>query len=221
MSRGPATTTFEAMGIRGAAVDPDVALMLALQKGNDAAFAELVARHQSRIVALICRFVGNETEAEDLAQEVFLRVYRTRHRYQPKARFSTWLYRIAANISLNALRNRRRRLAISLPLTFDSDETQEGQTSEHVRDPRETPPGARLEGDELRERVREAIDKLPETQRMAVVLNKYEDLSYDEIASVMECSTMAVKSLLARARTNLRDSLEYYLKTGRLRQALT
>jgi len=220
MSRGPAAGGYEAIGVRGAAVDPDVALMMALQRGDESAFAELVTRHQTRIISLIYRFVGNEAEAEDLAQEVFLRVYRTRHRYQPKARFSTWLYRIAANISLNALRNSHRRRGISVPLAYDSEETQEGRTSEHVEDRRGAPPGARVETDELRCQVRQAVGHLPESQRVAVILNKYEGLSYEEIAAVMNCSTMAVKSLLARARANLRERLEHYLKTGRLRHSV-
>jgi len=221
MARPSPAVSYEAIGARGAAVDPDVALMMALKQGDDEAFAELVRRHEPRIVTLIYRFVGNEAEAEDLAQEVFLRIYRTRHRYQPKARFSTWLYRIAANISLNALRSRSRRRNISVPLSFDSEETQEGKTSEHVEDHRCAAPGARMEDCELRGQVREAVDQLPESQKVSVILNKYEGMSYDDIASVMGCSTMAVKSLLARARGNLRERLEYYIKTGRVRQAVS
>ena len=220
MAKVSAATTYEAIGARGAALDPDVALMLALKQGDDSAFTELVHRHQSRVITLIYRFVSNEAEAEDLAQEVFLRVYRTRERYQPKARFSTWLYRIAANISLNALRSRSRRRAINVPLTYDSDETQEGQTSEHVEDHRLPAPAARMEHAEVRDQIRTAVDQLPESQKVAVVLNKYESMSYEDIAAVMGCSTMAVKSLLARARSNLRDRLEYYVETGRVRRSV-
>lgn len=218
MARSSAAANYELIGARGAAVDPDVALMMALKEGDDSAFAELVERHQSRILTLIYRFVSNEAEAEDLAQEVFLRVYRTRHRYEPKARFSTWLYRIAANISLNALRSRSRRRNISVPLAADNDETQEGRSSQRVEDHRIAAPGARLDSAEMRGQIREAIDALPENQKVAVILNKYEDMSYDDIASVMGCSTMAVKSLLARARNNLRERLEYYVETGRIRR---
>jgi len=221
MAKASAAVSYEAMGARGAAVDPDVALMLALKAGDDTAFTELVHRHQSRVITLVYRFVGNEAEAEDLAQEVFLRVYRTRDRYEPKARFSTWLYRIAANISLNALRSRSRRKAISVPLAYDSEETQEGQTSEHVQDHRLEAPAARMEHAEIRDQIRSAVDQLPESQKVAVILNKYECLSYDDIAQVMGCSTMAVKSLLARARSNLRERLEHYVETGRLRQTVS
>lgn len=215
-----AAATYEAIGIQGAAVDPDVALMLALKDGDEAAFAELISRHQSRVVSLIYRFVGDETEAEDLAQEVFLRVFRMRDRYRPKARFSTWIYRIAANVSLNALRARSRRRCVSMPLTFDKSETQEGRTSSHVEDHRVDMPYAPMESRELHEQVQQAVDQLPETQKVAVILNKYEGMSYEEIAAIMGCSMMAVKSLLARARNNLRERLEYYMQTGRVRQNL-
>jgi len=218
MARPSTAASYEVMGVRGAAVDPDVALMMALKHGDDSAFAELLARHQARVITLVYRFVGNEAEAEDLAQEVFLRIYRTRDRYQPKARFSTWLYRIAANVSLNALRSRSRRRSISVPLAYDGAETQEGRTSQRVEDHRLSAPAERMDRSELRGQIRDAIDQLPENQKVAVVLNKYEDMSYDEIAAVMGCSTMAVKSLLARARGNLRDRLEYYIETGRIRR---
>jgi len=220
MAKTPAATTYEAIGARGAAVDPDVALMLALKQGDESAFEELVARHQARVVALVYRFVSDEAEAEDLAQEVFLRVYRTRERYQPKARFSTWIYRIAANVSLNALRSRSRRRNISVPLSYSAEETQEGQTSSHVEDHRVAQPEAHLEQQELRLQVRESVDQLPENQKVAVILNKYEGMSYDEIGAVMGCSVMAVKSLLARARSNLRQRLSHYVRTGRIRRSV-
>ncbi len=220
MARTSAAATYEAIGVQGASVDPDVALMLALKDGNEAAFAELIGRHQVRVVSLIYRFVGDEAEAEDLAQEVFLRVYRMRDRYRPKARFSTWIYRIAANVSLNALRARSRRRCVSMPMTFDNAETQEGQTSSHVEDHRVDMPYAPMENRELRDQVHQAINQLPETQKVAVILNKYEGMSYDEIAAIMGCSMMAVKSLLARARNNLREQLEFYMQTGRVRQHL-
>ncbi len=221
MGKPASAATYEALGLQGAAVDPDVALMLALKKGDESAFTELVHRHQQRVTALIYRFVADDAEAEDLAQEVFLRVYRTRHRYQPRARFSTWLYRIAANMSLNALRSRSRRSSINVPLTFDSEETQEGKTSEYVADTRSARPSEGMETSEVRRRVRKAIDRLPENQKVAVILNKFENMSYEDIAAVMGCSTMAVKSLLARARTNLRDHLSYYVRTGRVRHPVS
>jgi RNA polymerase sigma-70 factor (ECF subfamily) len=218
MAKVDVAAIYREVGASGAAADPDVALMMALKAGDETAFSELVERHQSRIITLIYRFVGNEAEAEDLAQEVFLRVYRTRQRYEPRATFSTWLYRIAANMSLNALRSRSRRRNINVPLTYDAQETQEGQTSAHVEDLKARPPSARIEDEELRGQIREAIDQLPESQKVAVILNKYEGMSYDDIGSIMGCSVMAVKSLLARARSNLHDRLEHYIATGRVRR---
>jgi len=208
-----AVAAYQALGLSGAAVDPDVALMMALKNGDPSAFADLVARHQSRVVALIYRFVGNETEAEDLAQEVFLRVFRTRDRYEPRARFSTWLYRIASNVSLNSLRSRSRRHTVSMPLVADAQENHEGRTAAQLEDLRLPAPAARLEDEELRTQIRLAIDQLPDNQKVAVILNKYENMNYDDIG----CSPLAVKSLLARARLNLRQRLDRYVRTGGLR----
>jgi RNA polymerase sigma-70 factor, ECF subfamily len=222
MTKGhAAVAAYQALGLSGAAVDPDVALMMALKAGDQAAFSDLISRHQARVITLIFRFVGNEAEAEDLAQEVFLRVYRTRDRYEPRARFSTWLYRIATNVSLNALRSRSRRHTISLPLAADGQETQEGPTAAQIEDTRLPPPNARLEDQELHAQVRQAIDLLPDNQKVAVILNKYENMNYDDIGATMGCSVMAVKSLLARARSNLRQHLEHYVRTGRLRQSVS
>jgi RNA polymerase sigma-70 factor (ECF subfamily) len=219
MAKGSAAVTaYQALGLSGAAVDPDVALMLALKSGDQSAFADLVARHQSRVVALIYRFVGNEAEADDLAQEVFLRVFRTRDRYEPRARFSTWLYRIAANVSLNSLRSRSRRHMVSMPLVADAQENQEGQTVAQIEDLRLPAPAARLEDEELRTQIRQAIDQLPENQKVAVILNKYENMNYEDIGATMGCSPLAVKSLLARARLNLRERLEHYVQTGGVRR---
>ncbi len=216
-----AVAAYQALGLSGAAVDPDVALMMALKSGDQSAFAHLVARHQARVVALIYRFVGNEAEAEDLAQEVFLRVFRTRDRYEPRARFSTWLYRIASNVSLNSLRSRSRRHTVSMPLAGEGQDSHEGQTATQIEDLRLPRPAAQLEGDELRAQVRLAIDQLPENQKVAVILNKYENMNYDDIGATMGCSPLAVKSLLARARINLRQRLEHYVHTGNLRQAIS
>ena len=216
-----AVATYQALGLSGAAVDPDVALMMALKSGDQSAFGDLVARHQARVVTLIYRFVGNEAEAEDLAQEVFLRVFRTRDRYEPRARFSTWLYRIAANVSLNSLRARSRRRTVSMTLGGEGQETQEGQTTAQIEDLRLRAPGARLEDEELRAQIRLAIDQLPDNQKVAVILNKYENMNYDDIGATMGCSVMAVKSLLARARVNLRQRLEHYVRTGGVRQSIS
>ena len=182
--------------------------MLAFQAGKTEAFAELVSRNESKIYSLIYRLVTDHAQAEDLTQEVFLRVFRTAARYQPMAKFSTWAYRIAANVALNAIRARKKRRFASLQLT----ESDDGSTwHREVPDPHGTPPPARLAGEELHAKLSEAIAALPENQRIAITLNKFEHMSYQEIADVLDCSTMAVKSLLARARCNLRDALAKYL----------
>ena len=207
---------FETQGRRGAAVDYDVALMLAFQQGDEASFQELVERNHGRVIGLVHRFVGDSNDAEDLAQDTFLRNYRARASYTPTARFSTWMFRITANVSLNALRSRStRRDDVSLGQICDDVD---GQTA--MPDPECAMPDHHLYQQELRDKVREAIHTLPEKQQIAVVLNKYEGMSYAEIARTIGCSTMAVKSLLARARDNLKDRLLLYLRTGRGPQRL-
>lgn len=183
--------------------------MLAFQGGDEEAFRTLVERHQSRVYAIIFRLVPDAAQAEDLTQEVFLRVFRTAKRYEPMAKFSTWLYRIACNVGLNAIRSARRGRTTELA----SANEEEGWRRE-LPDPRTPPPHARLDAQELQSRLADAINALPENQRIALVLSKYEHLSYDRIARTLGCSTMAVKSLLSRARCNLRDSLVRYLGRG-------
>jgi RNA polymerase sigma-70 factor (ECF subfamily) len=203
-------SAFEHEGRRGAAGDYDVALMLAFQRGDELAFQELVERNQTRVISLVYRFVGDTTDAEDLAQEVFLRIYRARESYKPTAKFSTWMFRITANVSLNALRSRAtRRDEVSLGRFTDDRDTDRA-----LPDPAGTPPDHHLRQEELKAYVKEAIGALPEKQQIAVVLNKYEGMSYADIARTIGCSTMAVKSLLARARDNLKNRLVLYLRTG-------
>ncbi|MCC6417263.1 MAG: sigma-70 family RNA polymerase sigma factor [Gemmataceae bacterium] len=183
--------------------------MLRVRDDDPAAFAELVELYQHRLVTVMQHLVGNKDEAEDLAQEVFLRVYRVRKKYRPRAKFSTWLFTIANNLALNALRARQRKPVVSLDVR-DSGPLGPRPAEQLVRD-REGQPGARLQQQELAAVVRLALEGLNERQRMAVVLNKFEDMNYAEIAEVMELSTKAVKSLLSRARENLRDALRQYV----------
>jgi RNA polymerase sigma-70 factor (ECF subfamily) len=207
---------YEHAGRRGAAADYDVSLMLAFQRGEELAFQELVERNHARVIGLIYRFIGDATDAEDLAQEVFLRIYRARPTYKPTAKFSTWMFRITANVSLNALRSRAsRRDDVSIDQMAD---VHEGPRA--VPDPESRMPDQSLHQQELQTKVQEAIQTLPEKQQIAVVLNKYEDMSYADIARTIGCSTMAVKSLLARARDNLKERLVLYLRTGRGRQRI-
>ncbi len=184
--------------------DPDIRLMLAVRSGDTSAFGELVERYQHRLVGVMNHLIGHQQEAEDLAQEVFLRVFRTRHKYSPKAKFSTWLFTIANNLALNFLRDRHRRKAVPLDVS-DSSAT--------VAPPadRGPSPAHPVQHAEMAEVVRRALDDLNERQRVAVVLNKFEDMGYAEIAEVMGLTTKAVKSLLSRARGKLRDALRPYI----------
>ncbi|HET6427102.1 MAG TPA: sigma-70 family RNA polymerase sigma factor [Phycisphaerae bacterium] len=182
--------------------------MLDFQRGRREAFALLVERNQGRVYALVYRLVTDHALAEDLTQEVFLRVFRTAQRYRPMARFSTWVHRIAANVALNAIRSRKKREMSGLDMHDGEDGT---SWHREVPDERGAPPQADLDTAELADKLNESVAELPDSQRIAITLNKYEHMSYQEIADILNCSTMAVKSLLARARCNLRDALARYL----------
>ncbi|MFW6061621.1 MAG: RNA polymerase sigma factor [Planctomycetota bacterium] len=183
--------------------------MLRLREGEDAAFDELVRRNTHKVHALVYRFLGDPQQVDDLTQEVFLRIYRTAARYRPAAKFSTWLYRIVANLCFNVQRSRKKGRPVSLDLVGQDD----GETyTREVQDERLPEPGSDLDQDELTRQVAKAIEDLPENQKVAIILNKYEDKSYEEISTVLDCSTMAVKSLLSRARGNLRDALGRYIR---------
>jgi RNA polymerase sigma-70 factor (ECF subfamily) len=183
--------------------------MLRFQQGNSRAFDELVLRNTPKVHGLIYRFLGTSDYVEDLTQEVFLRIYRTADRYRPTAKFSTWLYRIAANLSFNVLRSRRKDRTTQLEVsTFDED----GSFYRDVPDESIPAPGERLDAAELRRKVVDAVNSLPENQKIAIILSKYEQKSYEDIAAVLDCTTMAVKSLLSRARENLREVLIRYLR---------
>lgn len=189
--------------------DPDTRLMIRVRDEDPGAFEELVERYQHRLVAVLHHLVGNADEAEDLAQDVFLRVFRARKRYRARAKFSTWLFTIANNLALNALRRRRLKGGASLPTT-DSGPLGPRPAERIVQD-RADPPSQSLQQQELSAVVRRALDGLNERQRAAVLLNKFEEMNYAEIAEIMGLSTKAVKSLLSRARVNLREALKEYI----------
>ena len=189
--------------------DPDVRLMLRVRADEPGAFAELVDRFRHRLVGVMGHLTGGPDEAEDLAQEVFLRVYRARRKYHPRCKFSTWFFTIANNLASNALRARRRRPLASLPAA-DSGPLGPRPAEQLAPDPG-SGPVAKVQRQELAEVIRRALDGLNERQRAAVVLNKFEDMNYAEIAAVMGLTTKGVKSLLSRARENLRAALSGYL----------
>ncbi len=189
--------------------DPDIRLMLRVRDDDAEAFADLVELYHHRLVTVMHHLVGTVEEAEDLAQEVFLRVYRGRKKYHPKAKFSTWLFTIANNLALNILRTRQRKPTI--PLNVRDSGPLGPRPAEQLVQDRQHQPHQRMQQQELAGVVKQALDTLNERQRIAVVLNKFEDMNYAEIAEVMGLSTKAVKSLLSRARENLRQALQDYM----------
>src|SRR5262245_52688639 len=184
--------------------------MLRVRDDDPSAFAELVDLYNHRLVTVLHHLLGNLQEAEDLAQEVFLRVYRARKKYRPRAKFSTWLFTIANNLALNCLRSRQRKPVV--PLDVSESGPLGPRPAEQLVQDRSRQPAHRLQQQELAAVIQQALDCLNERQRMAVVLNKFEDMSYEEIAQVMNLSTKAIKSLLSRARTNLRQALQGYIE---------
>lgn len=189
--------------------DPDVRLMIAVRDDVPGAFEQLVDHYQHRLITVLRHLVGRADEAEDLAQEVFLRVYRARKKYRAQCKFSTWLFTIANNLGLNWLRSRQRRPVVALPI-HDSGPLGP-RPAEQMVPARDSPPSQGLQQEELAAVVRQALDTLNERQRMAVVLNKFEDMNYAEIGEVMGLTSKAVKSLLNRARANLRIALASYV----------
>src|SRR5437588_7189457 len=184
--------------------------MIGVRDDEPGAFEELVARYQGRLVGVMHHLVGNAEEAEDLAQEVFLRVYRARKKYRARAKFSTWLFTIANNLALNALRARQRKPAVRFD-TRDSGPLGARPAEQLLAASSGSQPIRRIQQNELSDVIRRALDALNERQRLAVVLNKFEDMNYAEIAEVMCLTVKAVKSLLCRARMNLRDALKDYV----------
>jgi RNA polymerase sigma-70 factor (ECF subfamily) len=188
--------------------DPDVALMLRAKDGDLRGFEQLFSKHSKALVNFVKRFVPNAAVAEELSQEIFLKIYRARSAYEPRSRFKTFLYRIATNHCLNELRRghyRERFESIDQGL-----ETDDGRVRTEISDVR---PGSQavLEAAELSTAVEAAISALPETQRAALLLLRYQGLSYEEIAEALELSIPAVKSLLNRAKTALKERLAPYL----------
>ena len=208
--------TGESLEAQLEARDPDVRLMLQIRDDVPGAFEVLVERYQHRLVGVLAHLVGRVDEAEDLTQDVFLRIYRARKGYRPKAKFSTWLFTIANNLAMNHLRGKGRNPARRRwGWAADGSGSQAGlRPLEERALARDGTPSAQMRQVELSDVVREALDVLGEDQKLAVLLNKFEDMSYADIAEVMGRSEAAVKSLLARARTHLREQLEPYLKTG-------
>jgi RNA polymerase sigma-70 factor (ECF subfamily) len=191
-----------------AALDLDAQLMLRVRDGDDDSFRVLLDKHRSPVIRFVYRMVQDQAVAEELTQEVFLRVYRSKATYEPTARFTTWLFRIAMHLALNWLRDGRRERGHQR-LDGDGD----GDTPvREVADRRPTVEQHMVYQTRLRE-VREAIGLLPQKQRAAVLMHKYEEMEYAQIAEALDCSESAVKSLLFRAYESLRARLAH-MSTG-------
>ena len=181
----------------------DVQLMLDVKAGDSESFGLLLRRYRTPLVNFLYRMVRDTATAEDLAQEVFLRVYRARKQYAPSAKFTTWMFRIATNLALNSIRdNRHHQMETSIDAPVGDEDSA----------PMELPSRELRIDEHMVERdrcdvIRKAISSLPEKQRVAVLLHKYEEMDYGEIAKILDCSESALKSLLFRAYETLRVQL--------------
>ena len=186
-------------------VPDDIALMLRVKSGDEEAFQELVERHQHRIVGTVAKMLGTDGDAEDIAQQVFVRVWQSAPRYEPGAKFTTWLLTITRNLVFNEMRRRRRSRLVAMESEDDQRRFEEFADAE-------ARPAADLASEaELQAAITREIAALPEAQRMAVILRRFEEMPYEEIAKVLETSVPAVKSLLFRARTELKIRLADFL----------
>jgi RNA polymerase sigma-70 factor (ECF subfamily) len=182
----------------------DAELMQGFQNGDEDAFNEIVIKYDKPLVNFIYRYTGNHAVAEELAQDVFVKVYKSAGRYKPTAKFSTWLYSIAANVCLDYKRKK-----IPYTISLDSKiKTEEDEIAKEIKDTGQLSSDIISEKTELSRSVNTALNTLPEKQRLALILKVYEDKSYKEIAEILNCSAPAVESLLSRARSSLKKHLD-------------
>jgi RNA polymerase sigma-70 factor (ECF subfamily) len=191
--------------------DPDAVLMLRVKRGDRAAFAELVEKYKQPVMNFVYRSLRDETEAEDLAQNVFLQVYKSRDRYERTAKFSTWLFTIARNLCLNEIRRRSRHPAESLE---EAHAEYDDVPSRQYEDKKVFLPTENVLHGELADKIEEALAELPELQRTAILLCRQDELSYEEIARVLGTSLSATKSIIHRGRETLKEKLKPYLRSG-------
>ena len=182
----------------------DVRLMQLVAGGDTTAFEQLVERHQTLVAGTVARMLGSNSDVEDIAQQVFIRVWKSAGRYVARAKFTTWLLKITRNLVFNEMRRAKRHPHLPVQIEPGAEEMP-------LKDEAMATPDATLLQAELQAEIEKAIVLLPDKQRMALVLRRYEELSYEEIADVLDLSVPAVKSLLFRARTELRDRLKDYL----------
>ena len=183
----------------------DVRLMRLIAGGDTTAFEQLIERHQTLVAGTVARMLGSNSDVEDIAQQVFIRVWKSAGRYVARAKFTTWLLKITRNLVFNEMRRAKRHPHLPVQIDPEAEEMP-------LKDEAMATPAANLLQAELQGEIEKAIMLLPDTQRMALVLRRYEELSYEEIADVLDLSVPAVKSLLFRARTELRERLKGYLE---------
>jgi RNA polymerase sigma-70 factor, ECF subfamily len=191
-----------------ASLERDAELMLRVREGDETSFALLLAKHRNSVIHFIYRMVQNRAIAEELAQEVFLRVYRSRESYEPTAKFTTWLFRITTHLVLNHVRDKR-----NDKLHDSIDEKVEEGPQRQLADRVANVEERMLRQARLAE-IRQAIEQLPDKQRGAVLMHKYQEMEYSQIASILGCSESAVKSLLFRAYESLRIKLRQFSPDG-------
>ena len=187
--------------------DPDNQLMQKAGSGDRAAFKELIKKHQGTVTGIIYRYTGNHNEVEDLAQDIFLKIYKAADSYVPRAQFKTWLYKVVANHCLNFFRSQKRKAFItSLDQSLSEDHNPHIQRT----DAQKEQPEILLQQQELHIALKKALSELPERQRMAIILHRFEGLSYKEVADTLGSSLSAVESLIFRAMNNLKEKLSPY-----------
>lgn len=191
----------------GAAADPDVALMLRLQGGDQGAFQELFQKFSPRILHYVRRFVGSDAQAEEVTQDVFVQVFKFRHRYQPQSRLASWVFTIATNLCLNELRRPERQLRVDLWDRRGEDRPEEPS----LPDPDAVTPEQGAATRELARRLEAAVSELPPKQRAALLLSRVDGLAYRDVGEALGCSEGAVKALLFRATQTLKRALKEYL----------
>ena len=184
----------------------DLLWMGRIKQGDTEALRLLIEAHQHRVIGTVAKMLGDESDAEDIAQQVFIRVWKNAARYEPTAKFTTWLFTITRNLVFNEARRRKRHPTRSLDATTDDDDR-----PVQIPDPGTKAADTAMLDDEMQGAIQKAINELPEIQRMAIILRRYDDIPYEEIGEILGLSVPAVKSVLFRARTELREKLKQYL----------
>jgi len=184
--------------------DPDNQLMQKAGSGDRTAFKQLVQKHQRTVTGIIYRYTGNHNEVEDLAQDIFIKIYKAANNYVPRAQFKTWLYKVVTNHCFNFFRSQKRRAFIT---SLDQSSSEEYNPHIQRTDAQKEQPELILQQQELHTALKSALSELPERQRMAIILHRFEGLSYKEIAKILGCSLSSVESLIFRAMCSLKEKL--------------